>query len=238
MSNCYVYAHATTDGEVFYVGKGSGKRMRVTGNRSVFWKRVAAKHGWNAVLLEEGLTEEAAFVKEIEWIAYYKKIGQARVNLTDGGDGVKVPFRWWNEAISKALTGLVRKRGKDSPRYKSVATEEELRRYYVDLGLSSTEISKLCGVSIPTVIERLRSFGVEVREAGRKKKPVVCVTDGLQFESVADAAKFYNVFRENIRKVLNGSYKHTGGKVFAYVSVNSVPCGSNEQGSGCNRGSD
>ncbi len=47
---------------------------------------------------------------------------------------------------------------------------------------------------------------------------IMCVTDGKEFASINDAAKHYNVFRENIRKVLHGKYKHTGGRLFKYVS--------------------
>lgn len=37
-----------------------------------------------------------------------------------------------------------------------------------------------------------------------------------EFDSISDAATYYNAYRENIKKVLKGAYKKTKGLTFKY----------------------
>lgn len=217
MNKFYVYAHAKPDGEVFYVGKGSGKRLFTTGNRSSLWKRIVSKYGYTAIILEECLTEQDSYEREVYFISYYKSIGQCVANFTLGGDGVNVENRWWGNKISASLKGKKCASGIDSKSYKDFMPESTLRKLYLDDGLSTTKISHLCGVSYGTVWSRLKSLGIATRPKGRAKRKVFCVTDNLEFNSITDAARHYCLFRENIGKVLAGKYKHTGNKVFSYI---------------------
>lgn len=214
----YVYGHKTNGGKVFYVGKGMGDRMHKTANRSVFWKRVAKKHGWSAFIIEKNLVESMAYEREIFWIYYYKSLGECQCNMTQGGDGVRVKKRWWGEKIGNSLRGIKRPNGKNSQSYKDFATFEELSSLYLERGLSTVDIAKLMGVSIPTVCSRLKQYKIKIRPPGKSKKRIQCVNDGKIFESMSQAAKFYNLHTQNIRKVLNGKYKTTGRKVFKEVN--------------------
>lgn len=84
----YVYEHRRADtGEVFYVGKGHGKRAHSNGNRNLHWRHIVAKHGRTVHIVEGGLTEESAFQREIALIAKHRSRGAALVNMTDGGEG-------------------------------------------------------------------------------------------------------------------------------------------------------
>ena len=86
----YVYEHLTANGEVFYVGKGSKDRAWNTDSRSKFWTRVYKKHGRTVRIVEDGMTEAAAFALEIELIAFYGRRDEGTgtlVNLTSGGEG-------------------------------------------------------------------------------------------------------------------------------------------------------
>jgi hypothetical protein len=90
MNNFYVYAHYKPDGNIFYVGKGYGKRARVTSGRSDVWYNVVNKHGgYEVVILYENLFEDAAFKLEKEEIEFWgrRKDGGFLINLTDGGEG-------------------------------------------------------------------------------------------------------------------------------------------------------
>jgi len=94
----YVYGHYTADtDELFYIGKGTGHRAYQKTNRNIHWERKVEKHGYVVKILEDGLTDEEAFSREINLI---NEIGLDRlVNMDEGGKG-------WNSAraseISKA----------------------------------------------------------------------------------------------------------------------------------------
>lgn len=82
----YVYLHIkSTTGEPFYVGKGKDKRAFSDYKRNQYWKRIVNKHGYDVIMLEEDLSEEKAFEREIYWI---NRIGLDKLcNVTKGGSG-------------------------------------------------------------------------------------------------------------------------------------------------------
>lgn len=85
MTEYYVYVHKRlTDGSVFYVGQGKGRRIISTSGRNRHWHRTVAKYGYSQHKIIEGLSQECALSIERAVIAYYGR-GNL-VNLTDGGD--------------------------------------------------------------------------------------------------------------------------------------------------------
>lgn len=216
MNKYYIYAHSTEAHGIFYIGKGSNKRLFTTGNRSEFWKRIVKKHGYTASILEECKTEEIAYEREIFWIAKYKKDGQCIANFSLGGDGVKVDKRWWGPAISAAMAGRPAKKGTESHNYKGSLTKEELEELYVNQHLNTIEVAELLGLTHTTISNRLKKFGIPIRGIESNRKIIVCTSSGKEFESITNAAKETGLFRENIRKVLSGKYKTTGGLHFKY----------------------
>lgn len=100
----YVYVHKReTDGSIFYVGKGCGKRAWKKVCRSDWWKRIEAKHGRTVEIVKRDLTEDEAFSFEAEMIA---KIGRENLcNLTDGGEGGKCPSDETRRKMSEARKG-------------------------------------------------------------------------------------------------------------------------------------
>lgn len=216
MDKYYVYAHANEEYGVFYVGKGSGERLYKTGNRNKFWKNIVKKYGYEAKIIEECDTQEFAFAREIYWIAHYKSIGQCEANFSLGGDGVNVANRWWGDKISKSLIGKQSPKGKESKSYKDFIDENNLQDLYVDKNFSIVEISKMFGISPTTVWERLKQYQIPIKPIDQRGKKIVCTTTGEEFDSITAAARSLNLFRENIRKVLSGKYKTTGGLHFKY----------------------
>lgn len=118
----YTYLHRRVDtNEVFYIGKGSGKRAWRHGSRSRGWHRVVkAARGHTVKVLAQWCTEEEAFEHERLLISCFRDLGAPLCNLTCGGDG----YTHTPEARAKiseakkgrpltaahvaALTGLVR----------------------------------------------------------------------------------------------------------------------------------
>jgi len=91
MNEFYIYIHTKQDtGEIFYVGKGKGKRAYSKHSRSKFWNNIVDKYGYNVIIFENGLSEVEAFKLEIELIDMIgrRDLGKGTlVNLTDGGEG-------------------------------------------------------------------------------------------------------------------------------------------------------
>lgn len=83
----YVYVHKkATNGSIFYVGKGTGKRSHDFKRRNEHWKRTANKHGVIVDVIYSGLTEAEALSLEVKTIS---EIGRySLVNQTNGGEGL------------------------------------------------------------------------------------------------------------------------------------------------------
>lgn len=85
----YTYIHRRGDtGEVFYVGKGSGKRAWQAYSRSAWWKNITRLHGYTAEIVARWTLEQDALNHERELISEYRVAGVQLVNGTDGGEGV------------------------------------------------------------------------------------------------------------------------------------------------------
>lgn len=217
MKKYYIYAHIRKDkNTIFYIGKGSGNRSYFKSNRSLFWKRVTDKYGYEVVILLDNLTEEKAYEAEILFIAAEKLKGNCEANFTNGGDGVRVDKRWWNDKIANSQRGKKRARGKENKNYKDIITGEGLIELYINQKKSTTEIAKSYGITYATIWNRLKSYNIPIRSAGRIRSKIICINDEKIHESLSSAARFYGVFRENIKKVLSGKYQHTNNLKFRY----------------------
>lgn len=87
MNNYYVYVHKKADtGEVFYVGKGKGKRAYTKDSRNPHWRNIVAKHGFEVRIVAEGMTNEEALLLEVQQIANALSDGCILANVTKGGD--------------------------------------------------------------------------------------------------------------------------------------------------------
>lgn len=97
----YVYLHRRrSDGIVFYVGKGIGRRAwktSITNGRSRKWQSVYYKHGLIVDIAQENLSEENAFLLEMWLIAKFRHEGYDLCNMTDGGEGGS-GYKWTEEA--------------------------------------------------------------------------------------------------------------------------------------------
>lgn len=104
--SCYVYLHRKkSDGRIFYIGKGQGKRAWKKSQRSDWWKRVEAKHGRTVEIVLRGLTDEQAFELEkglVEWVGL-----ENLCNLREGGEGGFAASEEVKAAISRANKGRV-----------------------------------------------------------------------------------------------------------------------------------
>lgn len=81
----YVWYIKTTD-EVFYVGKGSGKRCRTkTRQDNPKFNEITKNFDCDFKIIKDNLSEQEAFDLEVKTIAYYRGIGSPLINILDGG---------------------------------------------------------------------------------------------------------------------------------------------------------
>lgn len=126
----YVYGHYKKDtGELFYVGKGTGKRAWTKRSRNQYWHRVVNKHGYVVKIIEDNLTDQEAFNKEIELIAEHKS---SLVNLNEGGNGhtsESATDICNRPEVKKKLSDSVRKKWQD-PEYRQKVLSTYTKDYY------------------------------------------------------------------------------------------------------------
>lgn len=84
----YTYAHFTADtNELFYIGKGKGRRFNQTTQRSDWWKSIVKKHGFISKKLSNFQQEMDAYEHEVFLISCFRDLGYKLCNMNDGGNG-------------------------------------------------------------------------------------------------------------------------------------------------------
>lgn len=129
----YVYEYyKKCNGEVFYVGKGTGKRMYELHNRNKYFNSVYEKYDCDVRIVSEGLTNEQACEKEVERIAELRAVGQAYCNFTEGGTGFSTgKLNPIHKRLAKGEVSLFAKRkfyGADNGFYGRKHSEETKRK--------------------------------------------------------------------------------------------------------------
>lgn len=102
----YVYVHRkATDGTVFYVGKGCGRRYLIVAKRSNYWNRLVNKYGFTAQIVMRFNNEKCAFSFECALIKFYGR--ENLCNMTQGGEGLSGynVTEETKEKISASLSG-------------------------------------------------------------------------------------------------------------------------------------
>lgn len=103
----YTYVHRrSSDGAVFYVGKGCGQRAFSWKGRNPRWSHTARKHGLQVEIVAPWTSEADAFLHEQFLIACFRDIGAPLVNMTDGGEGGISTAILSDEGKARRLAGL------------------------------------------------------------------------------------------------------------------------------------
>ena len=95
----YVYEwFIKSTNEIFYVGKGSGRRYKVR-KHNRFFNDVVKNNDCDSRIVKTFQTEEEAFAYEYERIHKLQEKGLCKCNISSGGNGGTV--KWWDEARRK-----------------------------------------------------------------------------------------------------------------------------------------
>lgn len=204
----YVYVHKRrSDGSVFYVGKGHGRRAWMHKRRSEYWHNVVNKYGLEVELVMFGIQEWFAFEFEKDLIAYYGR--DVLCNFTDGGEGScgatmseetrrKMSESSKGKRLSESHVAILRaKKLTDAQkaavsraqkgRVRSAAEREAVSKRLKGKKLPPEHVAKIAAYrrGKPLSPETRRKIGDRLRIS--KGKPVLC-SNGMIFISAVAAA--------------------------------------------------
>lgn len=216
MNDFYVYSHETIlprqKGNVFYIGKGRGKRAYAKDGRNKYWLKIIKKYGYQVKILFKDLTETEALRLEIQIIANYEK-GKL-CNLTNGGEGVS-GHKHSVETLLKLKTSHLGVKLSEDRRLKHIDNLREISNR-PDVKLKNSIRMKkftLSEESRKKISETLKGHPIAekarikfLQQAVSKRKAVIC-SNGLSFESITMAVEWLkingkqNAAKSNIQRV-------------------------------------
>ena len=159
------------------------------------------KENFTVEQIDVACSRDELDTKEIYWIKFYDSMSPNGYNMTGGGKHCEV---------SDEVKQLLSKKNKGKrPSDKCILNSVMVRKGKV---LSNSHIEKLRKTRVG---EKNGMFGKKRPDLARanalKRKKIICVDTGEVFESIAFAAKKFNVTTTAISKCLNGVAKTSCG---------------------------
>jgi group I intron endonuclease len=173
---------------------------------------------WN--VLETLATKEELNEAEIRWIALLKNCGHRIYNITDGGGGRNGDGYWQGRKIpndAKEKISLALK--------KYYENHEHSRKGKTGSAGWSKGLTKEMNESVKRIAESKmgKKMPQKVRDALMPKaklsriKTISCLSDGRIFNSITEAAKFYECSASGISRCCSGEYKTYKGLKFTTI---------------------
>lgn len=221
----YVYIwYIVETNEVFYVGKGKGKRYKDVSHRNKFFRDMYTSHNCNVRKIYENLTEYEAFQKEQEIIKWYKENTNFRLtNQTDGGEGSSgwVPpkeFRdkqskihkeqWQDEEFREKMMAI--RTDEDGP-YKSKEFREKISQLVQgennpNYNHQWTEDMK------ENLSQKQKENNLYTNETNPNAKRIICLETGEVFDCIKFAIEKYQIKdHTNMTPALQHPVRTAGG---------------------------
>lgn len=222
----YVYIwYIKNTNEIFYVGKGKGKRYKDLSSRNKFFKDMYNSHDCDVKKIYENLTEEEAFNKEAETIKWYRENTNYRLtNQTDGGEGTSgwVPpqdFRdkqskihkeqWQDEEFKQKMIAI---RTDENGPYKSQEFRDKISQLVQ--GENNPNYNHCWTEEMKQHLSQVRKTnGLSADENNPKATRVICLETGEVFNCIKYAMQKYNIKTDGSMTVaLKNPMRTAGGK--------------------------
>jgi hypothetical protein len=188
-----VYTHTRPDtNEIFYVGKGSAKRVNERRGRSSYWNNIVNKaNGFISNVVAGNLDNQTALNFEKILIKKLREDNFKLCNITDGGEcgatGYKHSSEMKEYIRAKAFGNKSRTGQKSTVEHKQKISQGLMGRVH-------TEATK-----------------------NKMGKMVYCVTNGKTYTTQTNAAKELNLLTSGISMCCKKAIKQTGGYQFKYI---------------------
>lgn len=187
----YVYIHKKPEGDVFYVGKGTGDRAFSHDNRNIHWQRTVKKYGLEVQVLSHFSDEQEAFTQERLLIKSFRDSGVNLVNMTNGGEGAG-GYKWTPEQVARWRASMpsnhmIGRKHSESTKAKIGAKHRGKK--------ISPEVAAKISASLKgrEFSEAHRAKLRETTKGGRNPSARVCVVHGQKFDCAADAARTFGL---------------------------------------------
>lgn len=222
----YVYIWYIVDtGEVFYVGKGKGKRYKQVSHRNKFFTDMYNSHNCTVKKIYENLTEDEAFQKEKDTVKWFRENTNFRLtNQTDGGEGSSgwkpsQEFRdkqskihkeqWQDEEFKNKMIAI---RTDENGPYKSQEFRDKIAQLVQ--GENNPNYNHRWTDEMRQHLSNVRkSNGLSANENNSKATCVICVETGEVFSCIKYAMQKYNIKCEgSVTVALKNPVRTAGGK--------------------------
>lgn len=227
----YVYEWFVIEtGEIFYVGKGTGRRFKVR-KHNKFFNEFIKRNNCESRIVKTFEKEADAFAYEYDRVSELKNIGQCVCNINDGGFGGSTS--WWNDEIREkySKTNVM----KSSEQRKRMSKNNPMKNADVAKRVRYAHRRKICigdrvysglieaaneyGVSPNTIHDwAKRGYSVDLLPCYYygNEKPEVKIrshnttgkkiyVDDVLFQSIKEAAKYVGVGRSTLIAALNSN---------------------------------
>ena len=242
MKKYIVYMHKNKINGKVYVGltcQLPQERWRLQGQgykNQIKFYRAIEKYGWDNfehLILFNNLTENEASEKEKELIQVFDAINNG-YNVSLGGSTTNHS----PETLEKIRLARLGKKHSEQSKTKIRKSKSSLCKqiYCIETGetftslgeaaqktgIDKTSLSRCCAK------EQITAGGYhwayqndtepEFATDKRKGQPILCITTGIAYKTLSEAARATNSDVSNIRKVCIGKYKSTKGKQWKYIT--------------------
>ena len=237
-----VYIHKNKINQKIYVGltrQSPQERWRTNGegykSQPKFWNAIQ-KYGWDSfehIILKTNLTEDEACKMEQDLISSFNSI-QNGYNVSSGGTAT-MHSENTKKKIQNAMKGKVHS---ESTKQKISQSKERDKKAVICVetnieyesaaaamkatGVDRSSISKVCYGTMKTAGGYHWCFKGEcpIVTKDKRLKPVLCLTTGKIYSSVAEAARDTGSDPSNITKVCDGKYKTTNKLRWKWMDKN------------------